>query len=99
MTDWQCSTRPRASLRRMETSGSKVVRKEEQGTARRNDMDKDYGREVVRTFGVRLRRVFEQDTHALPVPMAETLERLKQAEERIRDGSAPFIARITRPMR
>lgn len=69
-------------------------------------MDKEFGREVVRTFGARLRRVFEQDSQALPVPMAETLERLRQAERMHRNGETlspqsacqegvPLMTRVT----
>ncbi len=47
-------------------------------------MDKEFGMEVVSTFGARLRRMYEQNEQAVPSLMAETLERLKRAEERAR---------------
>jgi hypothetical protein len=52
-------------------------------------MDKELGTEIVRTFGVRLRRMYEPDEHGLPFPVAEALERLRQVEDGTRDARAP----------
>jgi hypothetical protein len=43
-------------------------------------MEEELGSEIVRTFGVRLKRIYGLDNAALPPQVEETLERLKQAE-------------------
>jgi hypothetical protein len=50
-------------------------------------MEREFGAEIARTFGARLRRMYEQDEQGLPIEMAESLERLKCAE----NNAAPAV--------
>lgn len=43
-------------------------------------MEEKLGPAIVRTFGVRLKRIYRLDDTALPQQVEEWLERLKQAE-------------------
>jgi hypothetical protein len=52
-------------------------------------MEHEFGVEIVRTFGARLRRIYEPDQQGLPTQMAESLERLKCAEETRRYAGQP----------
>lgn len=51
-------------------------------------MEREFGTEVVRTFGARLRRMYEPDEQTLPFPVADALERLRRAESGTRDTQA-----------
>lgn len=44
-------------------------------------MERDHGEEITKTFGARLRRIYEQDDQSLPSQITASLERLKRAEE------------------
>jgi hypothetical protein len=44
-------------------------------------MERDFGAEIVRTFGARLRRIYDSDDQGLPEPMATCLEQLARAEK------------------
>lgn len=43
-------------------------------------MERNLGSEIVRTFGARLKRIYELDETTLPPQVGEWLERLKKAE-------------------
>lgn len=43
-------------------------------------MERELGAEIARTFGARLRCMYEQDEQGLPIEMVKSLERLKSAE-------------------
>lgn len=46
-------------------------------------MERDFGTEIVRSFGSRLKRTYQLDETALPREMAVCLEKLQDAEHRI----------------
>ena len=62
-------------------------------------MDKELGTEIVRTFGARLRGMYKSDEHALPFPVTEALERLRQAEREDGAREAPAPAKAKRERR
>ena len=53
-------------------------------------MERDFGSEMVRTFGVRLKRIYEPDEASLPREMVAVLDNLKRAE-------AELVARAALP--
>lgn len=46
-------------------------------------MERDFGSEMTRLFGTRLKRIYELDETALPAPIALWLERLRRAEKEL----------------
>lgn len=51
-------------------------------------MEREYGKELTKVFGARLKRVYELDDAALPASMMQWLERLKTAENELASSSA-----------
>jgi hypothetical protein len=43
-------------------------------------MEREFGSEIVRTFGVRLQRIYQPEQANLPAQMTKCLEQLKRAE-------------------
>ena len=46
-------------------------------------MERDFGYELARAFGTRMKRMYELDETALPKPIAQWLERLHRAEQEL----------------
>lgn len=46
-------------------------------------MEREYGYELARVFGTRMKRVYELEESALPKPIAQWLERLHHAEQEL----------------
>lgn len=49
-------------------------------------MERDFGSEIVRTFGTRLRSIYQPDDGGLPTQMLLWLEHLRRAERELANG-------------
>jgi hypothetical protein len=56
-------------------------------------MERDLGAEIVRAFGARLRRIYEQEEQGLPAQMAVALDRLRRAEQDVVGAVTPSVVR------
>lgn len=52
-------------------------------------MERSLGAEIATTFGERLKRLYAQDEQSLPPQLAASLERLKHAEQALREETGP----------
>ncbi|HYD16242.1 MAG TPA: hypothetical protein VEA77_07570 [Hyphomicrobium sp.] len=50
-------------------------------------MERDFAPEIVKSFGTRLKRVYQLEEAALPAQIAVWLEHLKRAEQELAESS------------
>jgi hypothetical protein len=57
-------------------------------------MERDFGKDIARSFGTRLKRAYRLEESALPQQMLACLEQLKKAENELAPGTEARTAAV-----